>query len=231
MFYFRINRIKIYDNGVNRLIKKLDKAQVILVSFITTGDVGLPSLKEYLRETDVAKKDALLENAIKQVISSRVLTPVHNVKDMSELTFGPSGYSLYTSNEIPDNFNWQLVVIGSKQNIRDTATMINDIISDDSFDTFKTGLKALLEAASVTNPVTAVVAAAIEIGQYIAGVTLKIYAKKKDDQLGLVYQSWNRTEHYPHGIRNKEGSVDLTNNMEYDYSMFGVETGILSTQA
>jgi hypothetical protein len=75
-------------------------------------------------------------------------------------------------------------------------------------------------AGIVPNPALAVGA---EIGKYLTKFILRAYANKDDDQLGLVYQSWNRREHYPHGERKRDGNKDLTGNLEYDYSLFGFE--------
>lgn len=216
MFYFRLDRIFIKNNGVNRWIEKLDKANVHIYSFITTGDNALPSLKNYTSASSDEEREKIIKEAVAEVIASRVLTPIENIKDNHELIFGDTGMVLYAAKEIPIDFNWQMVVIGSKDKMRSKAQLLKDVINDESFNSFTKNLLLLLKAA--TNPA---VLAGIEIGKYLTGFILNTYAKKADDQLGIVYQSWNKVEHYPHGKRFKDGVLDLTKNMSYDYSMFG----------
>ena len=116
------------------------------------------------------------------------------------------------------DFNWQLVVIGSKEKIRTQAQMLDDVFKDHTFDSFLSNILIVLSTS--INPA---ITAGIEIGKYLTSFILNQYAKKQDDQLGIVYQSWNKQEHYKHGKRFKDGVPDLTKNMIYDYSMFGFE--------
>lgn len=219
MFYFRLDRIFIHDNGVNRLFKSLDKANVQIYSFITTGDESLPALKGFTIAKPKEEQIQMIKDAVAQVMTSRIFTPIENIKDEHELTFGDTGIVLYQSKEIPADFNWQLVVIGSKEKIRTQAQMLKDVIEHESFDGFVSNILLMLSAA--VNPA---ITAGVEIGKYLTSFILSQYANKQDDQLGIVYQSWNRQEHYKHGKRFKDGVPDLTKNMIYDYSMFGFET-------
>lgn len=218
MFYFRLDRIFIHDNGVSRLFKKLDKANVHIYSFITTGNDALPALKGFTNAKPKEEQIEIIKKAVAQVMSSRLFTPIENVKDEHELTFGDTGFVLYQADKIPEDLNWQLVVIGSKDKIRTEAQMLNDVFKDSTFDSFLANI--LLVLSTSVNPA---VTAGIEIGKYLTSFILNQYAKKQDDQLGIVYQSWNRQEHYKHGKRFKDGVNDLTKNMVYDYSMFGFE--------
>lgn len=221
MFYFRLDRIFIHDNGVNRLFKKLDKANVHIYSFITTGNDELPALKDFTKAKAKEEQIAMIKEAVAQVMSSRIFTPIENIKDEHELTFGDTGIVLYQAPKIPADFNWQLVVIGSKDKIRTEAQMLNDVFNDDTFESFLANILTVLTVS--LNPA---ITAGIEIGKYLTSFILNQYAKKQDDQLGIVYQSWNRQEHYTHGKRFKDGVNDLTKNMVYDYSMFGFEQEI-----
>lgn len=218
MFYFRLDRIFIHDNGVNRLFKKLDKANIQIYSFITTGNNTLPALENFTIAKPKEEQEQIIREAVAQVMTSRIFTPIENVKDEHELTFGDTGIVLFQSEVIPEDFNWQLVVIGSKQKSRSQAQMLSDVLNDETFDTFLTNILVVLSTS--VNPV---ITAGIEIGKYLTSFILKKYAKKQDDQIGIVYQSWNRQEHYKHGKRFKDGVNDLTKNMVYDYSMFGFD--------
>jgi hypothetical protein len=215
MFYFRLDRIFIKDNGVNRWINKLDKANIHIYSFITSGNNPLPALKNFTAAKNEEERMAIIKSAVGEVIASRVLTPIENIKDDHELIFGDTGMVLYTDTKIPDDFNWQMVVIGSKEKARTNAQMLKDVLEHESFDGFAKNILLLTKAS--TNPLSFI---GVEIGKYLATFILNVYANKSDDQLGIVYQSWNRLEHYPHGKRFKDGVMDLTKNMSYDYSMF-----------
>ena len=75
--------------------------------------------------------------------------------------------------------------------------------------------------ASVTaSPQTA--AAIIIVKSLVKGITF-FMKKNKNDQLGLLEQSFIRELHYPNGRRTADGVQDLTKNMKYDYTIFGTQ--------
>ena len=218
MFFFRLNRILIHSNFRHTIFKRRDKTDVEIYCFVTTGDRPLPSLKGLTAATDDALKTEMLKRAVRDAIDARIFTPVENVKDEQMLTFGDTGFVIYEAEKIPDDFNFQLVLIGSRKKQRDSAKMWEGVLQDSEFAGFLQSTSKLLNLA--TNPV---LAAGSEIGKYLASFILRVYAEQHDDQLGLVYQSLNRMEHYPHGERKRDGNKDLTGNMEFDYSLFGFE--------
>jgi hypothetical protein len=60
------------------------------------------------------------------------------------------------------------------------------------------------------------------IVKFIFRVVAETMLGNRDDQVGVVYQSFNRFEHYPHGERKRDDVPDLSGNMRLDYSIFGV---------
>lgn len=218
MFYFRLNRILIHSNFRETLFKKRDRTDVEIYCFITTGNRPLPALKGLSAELDDDKKATMIKKAVQQAVEARVFTPVENVKDEHILTFGDTGFVLYEDDKIPDDFHFQLVIIGSRDKQRDTAKMLQQVDQSQEFPGFVKSAAQLVGIAA--NPAVAVGA---EIGKFLTKFILSARTEKQDDQLGLVYQSWNRMEHYPHGERKRDGNKDLTGNMEYDYSLFGFE--------
>jgi hypothetical protein len=218
MFYFRLNRILIHSNRRKTLFKRRDKTDMEIYCFVTTGTHPLPALKGLTAEADEAKKAAMLKKAVHQAIDSRIFTPVENVKDEHVLTFGDTGFVLYEDEEIPEDFHFQMVLIGSRKKQRDTAKLFQEVESDAEFPGF---IKSVAQIAGIaSNPAVAVGA---EIGKFLAKYLLRVAADQDDDQLGLVYQSWNRMEHYPHGERKRDDNQDLSGNIRYDYSLFGFE--------
>ncbi|WP_157600743.1 hypothetical protein [Rufibacter sp. DG15C] len=218
MFYFRINKIKIFDSKGERnlLVFGKKKAQVKLISFIITNKSGnLPDMKEYLNANEEVVKEGILKDAVHSVVSSRILTPIENVKDNHQLTFGDTGYVLHQSDEIPECFDWQFIAYESDRNVRDTSDLVKDIINDEGFEGFSKNIGSVIKAA--TNPAYS---AYVEIARFAINIIAKTSKKNKDDMIGVLYMSLNRTEHYFHGERKKDDVPDLTNNMTIDYSIF-----------
>lgn len=220
MFYFRINRIFISDNmeSPKFLLFGPDLAQVKLISFVTTENEMLPDMSAFLATNDVNQKKEILKEAVSTVVGTRQLTEIKNVKDNHVMTFGNTGYVLYKSEKIPNDFDWQLIAYESDQDIRDNAQLVSDIIADKGFDDFTTNIASLV--AKATNPG---LTTAIAIAKYAIQVTARIAKQNKDDLIGILYLSLNRREHYLHGERKKERVKDLTNNMWVDFSLFGYE--------
>ncbi len=220
MFYFRINRLFISDNKENPkyLLFGPDLAQIKLISFVATENEILPDMSAFIETNDPAQKKQILKKAVETVVGSRIYTEIQNVKDHHEMTFGNTGYVLYKSEKIPQDFDWQLIVYESDTDIRDHARLVLDIINDDGFDRFSTRLATLI--AGKTNPG---LTAAIAIAKYAVQIIAKAVKENKDDLIGILYTSLNRKEHYPHGERKKEKVNDLTNNMQIDYSLFGFD--------
>jgi hypothetical protein len=221
MFYFRINKLKILDNrergDVLRVFRK-DRAEVKLCSFITTEETRLPELDELLATNDPRRQKDLLAAAVAHVVGSRVLTAIQNVTDNHEMTFGDTGYVLYQSERIPDDFSWLLLAIESDRDEREIGQEMKSIVHGREFDDFLADTLTLV--ATAANPSFA---AAIGIGKFVARTLGERIRKNKDDMVGLLYTSLNRREHYPHCERKRDQVPDLTNNMFVDYSIFGFE--------
>ncbi len=218
MFYFRINKLRISDNHENAfLFFKRDLAQVKLVSFVTT-DAEIPSLDAWVVETDPIKKRQLLTKAIQQVASARILTEIDNVKDDAVLTFGDTGYVLHQSKTIPEDFNWCLIAAEGDDNVRMIGEELDSIVNHAEFDGFVSNLATLVVGAS--NPAFA---AGVAVSKFLTTVAAGILKKNRDDQLGILYMSLNKREHYLHGERKKDDVPDLTGNMRVDYSIFAFE--------
>ena len=218
MFYFRINKIMILNNRDSKFIGIFgqDRAKVNFLSFITTGNEDLPNL-EKLSDTNSSEleKQEIVKTAVSKVVASRVLPTIENVKDGQVITFGDTGYVLFSNEKIPDDFNWALIAIESDRDVRQLGQTLDGVIDGEDFSGFTTNLAKTVGAA--TNP-------AFAAGVAIVGFVLEVLAKNlknnKDDQLGILYMSLNRREHYLHGIRNKDDVLDMTGNMYVDYSIF-----------
>ncbi len=221
MFFFRINKLRIVDNmELPRFLGLFgpDIARVKIISFVTTDNISLPDMTDFMDTNDSALRKELLRASVEQVVGSRVLTTIENVRDNHIMYFGDTGYVLFHSKTIPEHFDWQFVVYESDKSIRDTADMVEDIVNDDEFDNFSNNLLQLISKAK--NPAYA---ASVAIGKFATKVTLKVASKNKDDMIGIIYMSLNRWEHYPFGERKRDNVPDMTNNMLVDYSIFGFD--------
>ncbi len=220
MFYFRINKLKIFDNKEKRRLGIFGKdlAQVQLTSFVSTENVELPNITEYLQTTDEAAKKEILKAAVENVISSRILTQIENVRDGHVMTFGDTGYVLFQSEKIPECFNWNFIAYESDKSARDTAQLFENITTDSSFPKFSSTLGGIIK--KVPNPAAL---AFTQISKFAIDIITKVAKQNKDDMIGILYMSLNKKEHYIHGERKKDDVPDLTNNMQIDYSIFGFE--------
>ena len=211
-FVFRLNKLKILNN------REWGPGELKLLSFVTGQDVNLPVLDDLQRTTDEERKKKLIQAAAQSVLSSKVLMQLDNVKDGHLMTFGDTGYALYSANKIPVSFNWSLMLFEIDEDINNLGRKVDGVISAPEFDGFVGNVLILASAAA--NPAAA---AGVAIAKYIFGLVADTMIENKDDQIGLAYQSFNMFEHYPHGERKRDDVPDLSNNIRIDYSIFGTK--------
>ncbi len=209
-FVFRLNKIKILNN------REWGPGEVKLLSFITGQDVNLPVLEDLQATTDPSEKKKLIKTAARSVLSAKVLMRLDKVKDGHQMTFGDTGYGLYTHSAIPVSFNWSLMLFEIDKDVNDLGKDIDSVIEAPEFDGFTDNLLSLVSGLS--DPAATAGAA---IAKYVFGLVSDTMLKNKDDQIGLAYQSFNRFEHYPHGERKRDDVPDLSNNVRIAYSIFG----------
>ena len=209
-FVFRLNRIKILNN------RDWGKGEVKLLSFVTGADGTLPVLEGLKHATtEDARKDVIVA-ATQEVLSSKVLFQVENVVDGHRLSFGDTGYALYTAQKIPTAFNWSLLAFELDDDVRAFGRGLDGVLDDPGFDAFAGDVLRLVGSAGSPAAV-----AGAAIAKFIFRVVSGSMLRNKDDQIGLLYQSFNRFEHYVHGERKRDGVPDLTQNLRIDYSIFG----------
>jgi hypothetical protein len=222
MFYFRINKVRIASNRESvpfwaRLFEK-DEAEVELWSFVTADNMALPDMSEFLATNDARRRQEIVGELTKKVLSSRKIAPIENVKDNQTMTFGDTGYVLYQTETIPENFNWNFLAIELDEPERDDAERLQMMMDDPEFGKFTDNLVDVL--GKVPSPG---LQAMIAIGKLITSAVMKDLQNNKNDLIGALFMSLNRREHYRHGERKRDNVPDLTNNMWVDYSMFGVD--------
>jgi len=209
-FVFRINKLTILKN------REWGRAEVKLLSFVTGQDVNLPDLSGFQRAEDTAAKRELIRAAAQSVLSAKTLLQVENVKDGHIMTFGDTGYALYTADRIPVSFNWSFMAFELDDDVKEIARRLDAVLNGPGFESFTDGVLTLAGAAA--NPAAEV---GVAVAKFVFGVVTENLIRDRDDQIGIYYQSFNRFEHYPHGERKRDDVPDLSNNMLVDYSIFG----------
>jgi hypothetical protein len=210
-FVFRLNKIKVVNN------REWGPGEIKLLSFITGSDVGLPILEDLQRTNDPDEKKKIIKTATQLALSSKVLMQVDYVRDNHILFFGDTGYALYTGSKIPLSFNWSLLAFQINEDTNQLGKRIDNIIDLPGFDDFTSNVLSLAGAAA--NPAAA---AGVTIAKFVFKLVTDTMISKKDDQVGVAYQSFNKFEHYPHGERKRDDVPDLSNNLRIDYSIFGI---------
>ena len=208
MFYLRLNKIRIVKNR-----EFIGKAEIQIMSFITGGEKNFPSLEKLFDSNDDSEKKKLLESAIEEVLDSRQLTPVYKIKNRHELLFGDTGYIVYKSKSIPEDFSWLLIGVELDKKTRRRATIIKEALKKSDESNLVSKFSKLSNASNPT----------MEAVTEIAKVIAEVMSNDKDDQIGMFLSSFIRVLDYPHGKRDKQGVPDITGNMFIDYTIFGVQ--------
>lgn len=213
-FTVRLNRIRIINN------QEWGPAEVRILSFVTAGNDSLPILEGYLDTNSDDEKRSIIKQAARDLVSFREFIEVDHVRDESYLTFGSAdaGMAVFTTDKIPIDLNWSLVLIERDKDIRDIGDALQAILSSNEFDNFATELIGLI--VGVSNPEIVI---AFKLGKYIAMQIGKGLANNKDDQIGIFAESLNRFEHYLHGERKRDDVRGINGNIFVDYTIFGTE--------
>lgn len=209
----RINKIKVID-----VREFFGPGEVKLLSFVTSEDTPFPIVEKYFQENDEEEKKKIIKSAARQVVSSKELMTIENIKDGHEMIFGDTGYSLWTANKIVNSFNWHMVLIECDKDVRDIGSTILGYIEDPKFDSFISNVVQL--AAFQMNPS---VTLAIQVGKYVVERIGRELLKNKDDQIGVVYQSFYKELDYPGLDRRASNIPDISGNIRIDYRIWGAE--------
>lgn len=192
-FTFNLDRIKIIDN------REWGKAELKLMSMIIP-DCPCSSIRDIKGQTQ-------------SMLMNKVMIEVNNIDDNHDLVFGDTGYSLFSSNTIPTSLNWAMFLVESDQEVRKLGKKIDKTVNSLKFRIFA---KSLLRLSGAVNPLIPVGAA---VAKYFVSSVAEILQLNQDDQVGVVYQSFNKYEHFATN-RSVKGVPDLSGNIKVDYSIF-----------
>jgi len=215
-FEFRLDKIKILDN--REWFECLGGAEVKFYSFLTTSNDDFSNTDELLHTTDHEAKKEIIKNAAKNILSAKEFHETQNVHDGHIFYFGDTGVSLYRAEKIPVFFDWLLIGVELDRDINELGREIDLVLEKPKLDSFIEN--TIILAGSAVNPA---VVAGIEIGKFILRTISQEMLKNKDDQIGVLHQSFNCYQHYPQGLRKRKNVPDQTGNMFIDYTIFGKE--------
>jgi hypothetical protein len=234
VFYARINKIKVFNNreGFLGLFNRGAELRIYSLAsnpagtsehFPEKGVVYPPlAVEDLIRLSDGERRDRLLEAVLTETgrFAQSVHLAINGVKDNQSLFFGEAGIAVYQSERIPDALDLQLWVIESDEDVRRFAVDADTVVDSDAF---KGLLIAVETALTVASPVLSGV---IGVGTIVTNLLRQKLRANKDDLVGYWQTTLNRTEHYPHGLRDRQDTPDTTGNILVDYTLFGVENAI-----
>lgn len=209
MFYLRLNKVKIRNNR-----ELLGKAEIQIMSFVTSGESDFPMLDDFFKTNDEAEKKELIKQAVTKVVGSRIMPTMQKIKDRQTIYFGDTGYIVYKSEAIPTELNWMLLAVESDGKTRSNAQLLSSVLTDKNVTSM---VGAIASLASLSNPVTAAITT---LSTIVAGSLTKIFKDDRDDQVGLLLTSFIEKKDYPFGKMDKQDVVDTTNNMFVDFTVF-----------
>ena len=223
MFYARINKIKVFNNREG-FLGLFDKAEVRIYGYSVGFEGVTPEAIPLLTVGDLADQadDKARRDLLKQLAASElnrfarsVCLEINGVKDNQSLFFGDAGLVIYNGEKIPDTLTMQLWAIESDEDVRNSMKDVDAFLDG-------TALNSLLQtvgaALTVKNPT---VGSAISVGTVVAGLIRQKLRANKDDLIGYWQATFTRTEHFPHGTRDRQDVPDTTGNMLVDYTFFG----------
>jgi hypothetical protein len=224
MFYVRINKLKVFNNREG-FLGLFNSAELRIYSHAAGYSVGaepyIPplTLADLIDLDDSARRQKLLDAVLSEgshFTQSHSLE-INGVKDSQTLTFDEAGLVLYQSETIPDSLHLQVWVIESDEDVRKFALDAEKVMQSDAFQ----GLVATVGSVlAVTNPL---LTGAIGVGGVVVSLLRQKLKANRDDLVGYWQATLNRTEHYPHGTRDRQDVYDSTGNIQLDYTLFGFD--------
>lgn len=217
-FALGLEKISIYNNSEG-FLGLFNKAEVKIYSFVMADkQLNLPDAQKLLNSTSQEEKRKLTKQLAESVMGYWESITIEGIRDRHTIDFGDTGKIVYRSNKIPNSLDWFMLVIESDQDIRDFGTNLSEYLTNDRVDKIT---NAIVTAASTT--LSPAAAAGVVLGKELLSAITFMMKKNKDDQLGVIEQSFIRPLHYPKGTRHGIGIKDVTGNMYYDYFIHGTD--------
>jgi hypothetical protein len=224
MFYARINKLKVFNNREG-FLGLFNRAELRIYSHAAGYSIGAEpyasplTLADLTDPDDAVRRQKLLDAVLSEAgrFAQSYSLEINGVKDNQTLTFDEAGLVICQSETIPDNLNIQVWVIESDEDVRKFALDAETVMQSDAFKGLVATVGAVLTA---TNPY---LTGAIGVGGVVVSLLRQKLKANKDDLVGYWQATLNRTEHYPHGTRDRQDVYDSTGNIQLDYTLFGFD--------
>ena len=236
MFYARINKMKVFDNREGFLGLFNRSAEMRIYSYVSnpagtaehfleSGSFVPPrsiSVSDLLNLDEKERREKLLEQVLAEagLLAQSKYLEINGVKDNQTLLFGDAGLVIYSSDPIPDELDIRFWVIESDADVRSFALEADKVLDSDAFKGIFAAVETALTVAAPT------LSGAIAVGSVAVNLLRQKLRANKDDLVGYWQATLNRTEHYPHGTRDRQDVYDTTGNILIDYTLFGFENNI-----
>jgi hypothetical protein len=224
MFYARINKIKVFNNREG-FLGLFNRAEMRIYSHAAGYSVGTEpyvsplTLADLIDLDDSARRQKLLDAVLSEagLFAQSHSLEINGVRDNQTLTFDEAGLVVYQSETIPDSLHMQVWVIESDEDVRKFALDAEKVMQSDAFQGLVASVGAVL---AVTHPL---LTGAIGVGGIVISLLRQKLKANRDDLVGYWQATLNRTEHYPHGARDRQDVYDSTGNIQLDYTLFGFD--------
>lgn len=204
-FVFRLDRLKIENN------REIGPAEIKVIPLVS--DVG--RLFGGVRGYFDADRD-IVSNGVNAIVRSSPVISASKIRDGAIVEFGDTGCAVYRADVIPDFFDFSMLVVETDDDVRRIGESMSRIMDAPGFGGFLTNIAAIISTGMTAG-------VGIAIARFVFEVVSNELSLNRDDSIGVVHQSFNRFEHYPHGRRIGRDIPDVTENMKYDYTIFGFD--------
>ncbi len=215
-FALSLEKVTIYNNR-----EWLSSAEVRFHSFVADRQLSLPQAQGLMNSDTVEERREIVKSLAVSVLGLWETINIENIPDRHTFTFGDTGRIVFRSTEIPISLDWFLLAVESDKDIRELGTRMDEFLTNERIDKVANSIATVASAT-----ITPAAAAGIVLGKELLSAITFLLKGNKDDQLGVIEQSFIRPLHYPNGTRHGVGVQDLSGNMWYNYSIYGTDAEI-----
>lgn len=198
-------------------VREFGKAEVRFYSFVHDEQFSLPELSNLMGSANFTETRDKVRGAAQALVGRWESIEAQHIGRGHVFDFD-TGKSLVRLDRIPTFLEWQMLVIESDADLRQIGQLMDKILPDNEIDSVASAVMAAAGVAA--SPISK---AAILLAKFVFSGIAKVIRGNKDDQLGLVCQSFVRPIHFPKGNMSCALVDDLTRNMWYDYTIFGTK--------
>jgi flagellar protein FlgJ len=224
MFYTRINKIRIFNDQELYSYRKIRIYTYVEPFYQKNLDEAL-TFSDLTPLTAKQRRQKLLD-AVQTEVSKFIQScnlEIIGTNDDQALLFGESGLIIYKNEQIPDKLIIQVWMIESDNGMYNFA-LDTDIIIDN--DIFKELLSTVETVLAIGEPLSN---EAIDIKKTVLQLLRSNLNVGENDLVAYWQTSLSRTEHYPHGLCDRQNVADIEGNILIDYTLFGFENEISSS--